>query len=268
MLCHRTKYLRWASRQLALWLIACLGLAYPAAAAPAHGVQLGVDLAFYSVRDDTLAPIAFSGPRFGVEPRYFGSLGSALISAGGRFGLGYVIDRAGARGASGSWGLHLAYLPLVSEGSWNVAVGPALGWDNARFWFAEWDDAHTYWIGTLWLGPGVRAWHWLSARWRVDLAAELALLGWQSRTPDGRRRKQETSDFSSLIVPATRDMRFGWLADWQVVRCSLELYRVRTAAPTPNGFGIGVELGLTRAAEPSLAFAFNTSLRASYTWSL
>lgn len=250
-------------------MASCLCFSRPAAAGPEHGPQLVLDSAWYTVRDDTLAPFASTGPRFVLELGYIGKLGRAFLLGDVRFGGAYVVDRGGERGVTLNWGMHLSYLPIVYEGGWQVAVGPALGWDNDNFFFIEWDDAHAYWIGTLWLGPGVHAWRWLSERWRVDLGGELGLLGWQSRTPTGRRRKQETSEnvFDTLIAPPTKDLEFGSMLDWQLARASVDFYYTHVRTDTPNGWGIGAELGLVRDADP-VAFAINASLRLSYTWSV
>lgn len=255
---------------LAFVLTSCLGLAGNARAEPHHGLAVGLDLGLQSVRDDTLAPVAFSGPQLLFVPRYFGQLGNGLLTGEARLGLGYVLDRADAEGATFAWGLRASYSFLVREGDWNVTVGPALGWSNDLFYLVDWDDGHGYWIGTVWLGPGARVWHWLMGLWRMDVGGEIALLGWQSRTPPGRRRKQEMGPdvLHSILQPPTRDLELGSLLDWQVAHVFLDFHRTYARSRVPNGWGVGGELAVSRAGSPELAFAFNASLRFSYTWGL
>jgi hypothetical protein len=103
----------------------------------------------------------------------------------------------------------------------------------------------------------------------MDLACDLALAGFQSRSPSGRRPKQETSnDLSLPFTDPTRDFEFGSVLDWQVLRGSIELYATRSRSITPNGWGIGSEIALQHASDPETASAFTASIRGSYTWGL
>jgi hypothetical protein len=234
-----------------------------------HGLQAGLDVGLHVFRDDVLVPLAFSGLRLAPVPRYFGAIGPGVLTADALLGLGYVLDREGAEGAALSWALHASYLFRLEEKRWRIAVGPATGWDNDVLVISDWDDAHEHWIGTLWVGPGVRAWRSLRGGFRVDLAGELALVGFQSRSPAGRRPKQETShDLSLPFTDPTRDFEFGSVLDWQVVRASIDFYATKKRAVTPNGWGIGSELAFMHASEPAPAVAFTASIRASYTWAL
>jgi hypothetical protein len=168
-----------------------------------------------------------------------------------------------------SWSLHARYFFLAHDGHFRLMVGPVLGTDNHVLLVSDWDDAHEHWIGTTWLGPGVRGQRWLSPAFRMDLSAEVALVGLQSRSPSGQRPKQET--FPDVTLPfrdSTRGAGLGSVFDWQVVRAAIELYATRARSTVPTGWGIGSEVMLSRASEPQLAFAFATTIRASYTWGL
>lgn len=248
-----------------------LGLALnaqQAQAQPPRNLYLGLDLAFQAVRDDTLVPLAFSGPRAAVVPRFLGQVGPGLLTAEARMGLGYALDREHAEALTLGWRLGASYLLPVHDASWHVALGPALGWENETFLLADWDDAHAYWIGARWLGPGVRGWRAVGAGWRLDLAGEAALIGLRSRPPAHRPHKQETSyDLLPYITSPSRDPQFGWIGDFQLLRASLEL--VRSAAEgVPAGWGFGAELGLLRASEPAPAFSFSASLRMFHAFNL
>jgi hypothetical protein len=245
----------------------CFALSSGAQAEPRHAVQAGLDLGYYAFRDDVLVPLALGGPGLALSPRYFGALGPGLFEGGARAGFAYVLDREGVEGAMGRWGWHGKYLLPVREGRWRILCGPVLASDNEVLVTSDWDDAHEHWIGTNWLGPGVRAWRLLRGSWRVDIAGEVALLGLQSRSPSGRRPKQET--FNDVTLPfrdPVREPTFGSIFDWQLVRGSVEFYSTRVRSAVPTGWGVGSEVMFTRATEPALAFAFAASLRASYTW--
>ncbi|HVZ31063.1 MAG TPA: hypothetical protein VG963_01475, partial [Polyangiaceae bacterium] len=166
------------------------------------------------------------------------------------------------------WRLGASYSLPVHDGSWHVAVGPALGWENETFFLADWDDAHAYWIGARWLGPALRGWCQIGAGWRMDLAGEAALVGLLSRPPALRRHKQETSyEVLPYFTSPSRDPELAWIGDFQLLRASLELVRSGASAE-PDGWGFGGELGLLRADDPAPAFAFSASLRLFHAFNL
>ena len=119
------------------------------------------------------------------------------------------------------------------------------------------------------MGPGLRGWTWLNDDWRLDLAGEVALLGWQSRPPEYRRHKQETSyELLPYFTQPTRDLEFGSIADWQVLRFSVELFESPAPRRAPYGWGFGSELAWVHANDPRPAFGFSASLRVSYGFDL
>jgi hypothetical protein len=252
-------------------LAVCLWVCLPALAqSPRHSIQAGIDVAAQSVRDDTLVPLAHTGLRLALAPRYFGDVGGGLLLAQGRFGLGYVVGRYGEEGLTFTWGLHAsALLPLSENAAGAVTLGPALGWDNETFLFGDWDDAHPYWIGTLWLGPRAHAWRWLSDGWRMDLDGQIGLFGFFSRPAAYGRVKQETSyNVLRFYGWPTHDLELGWIGDFQVMRAAIDFYRTRSRSRVPTGFGLGSEIGFARASSPDPAFSVEISLRLSYTWGL
>jgi hypothetical protein len=110
---------------------------------------------------------------------------------------------------------------------------------------------------------------WLSARWRLDFDGQFALFGTLSRPPAYRMMKQETSyDILPFLGFPTQDPEFAWLADFQIVRLSVDFRRMRARARVPTGLALGGELAFARAVEPSPAVSFETTFRLSYAWGL
>jgi hypothetical protein len=253
----------------AVFMAAAL-LAAPAAPAPREAIEAGLEVGVQVARDDALVPLAHTGPRLALAPRYYGEFGPELLIAEGRLGAGIIVARYGEAGLTFSWRLQLSPLFRLEESSNAfLYLGPTLAFDHETFFFADWDDAHAYWIGARWLGPRVHGARWLSARWRLDFDGQVALFGTLSRPPAYRLRKQETSeDILSVLGFPTQDPELAWLADFQIVRLSVDFRRMRARARVPTGLALGAELAFARAVEPSPAFSFETTFRLSYAWGL
>lgn len=252
---------------LAFGLSAVTRLALPASR---HAIQAGFDVAAQSMRDDSLVPLAHTGLHLAVAPRYFGDFGRELLLADASLGMGYVVGRFGEMGLTFTWRVGASPLFRAYESARAaVFVGPTFALDNETFFFGDWDDAHTYWIGARWIGPRAHGWRWLGGRWRLDFDGQFALFGALSRPPALRLHKQETSwNVPRFYSWPLDDPSFGWLADFQLVRAAVDFYRTRSRARVPTGFGIGGEFAFTRAVEPAPAFSARLTCRLSYTWGL
>lgn len=247
-----------------------LCLAAFAQARPRHSLGGAVGIGVHSARDDTLVPLAHTGPRLALSPRYFGDLGFGLLFADGRFAMAYVLGAEGEEGLTSIWGLHAGLLFQLDAGANHaLSLGPAFGWDNETFYFGDWDDAHAYWLGTLWLGPRMHNYRRLNERWRADFDVQIALLGFFSRPPAYRYHKQETSDdVLAYFEWPTHDLRPGWFGDFQVLRASIEFFRSKRRGPVPTGLGLGVETSFSHASSPDDVLSFEALARCSYTWEL
>jgi hypothetical protein len=225
-----------------------------------------LDIAFRSVRDDLLVPFAFTGPQFSLIPRYLGFVGPGLVDAQLRLGFAPVFDRFGHNGKAATYGLRAGYFFILSEGKVGWALGPVLGWDYEMFEPDSWDDAHGYWLGTRWLGPGVRTWRRLEAGYRLAFSADVSVIGFESRPPTYRYNKQDaTTHFVWYFSEPTKNAEFGWVPNFQVLRLAGEIHR--GGERVPSSWGLGSELSFTHAAEPASAFAFQMSLQVSHAWS-
>ncbi|HSO38847.1 MAG TPA: hypothetical protein VLT33_40230, partial [Labilithrix sp.] len=237
----------------------------PRTAVAQQALALGTALGVRAVREDSIVPRASTGPSLHVLGRFLGTYRSVVVDAGLRFGFAALFDRDGHPAAAISHGLRLAALPIVKSDAdrWSLAVGPTLVWSTDAVWFAKWDDAHAYWLGRRWLGPGARAWRSLSSGWRMDLSGELSLVGLESRPPAYRTNKQDAlTHLSYYFADVNRSAEAGWLLDWQAVRVALDLHRSRGDRGTtvPSGFGLGVEARFDHTERPAAAYLFETTL--------
>jgi hypothetical protein len=261
-------------------LTAVLSIAGAFAARNAHGdaqsvrgqsLIVGAMVGARSVRDDILVPLASTGPALTLSTRFLGTAGAAVVDAEFRLGGAMVFDRNARPGIAIGHGMRLAYLPVVNPSSarWSFAVGPAVVWDSDVFWLAKWDDAHAYWLGRRWLGPGARIWREVAPGTRIDIAAELSVLGFESRPPSYRQNKQDAlTHIDFYFAGVNRDPTFGWLADFQAVRLAVDVHRFDRPSTVPNGWGLGVEARLMHSRQPENAFTFETSIRFERAWGM
>jgi hypothetical protein len=235
---------------------------------PSHAIGAEIALVASAVRDDLLVPHAQSGGGLSLGLEYLGHLGPGFLDGAARVGLAAGADRLGAVGAALEQGLGLRYvLPVASPGAWRVAAGPAVGADADVFLFGDWDDAHGYWMGSTWLGPAGRAWRPVGARWRLDLAGELALVGLVSRPPAYRENKQDALDSPRFyFVHAYEGAEPSWIGQWQLARLRLELSRARSQSFVTRAWRFGIEARVARAAQPEPAFALALKLVVAKGW--
>lgn len=267
---------RWA-------LAAALGLAAPMFASPAVTAETAetarparvlsatMELGIRSARDDLIVPRASTGPGFGGAGQFLGTFGPGLLDTQLRLRFAGLFDRDGRPAAGISHALRLGYLPIwrVARTSWSVAAGLLLAWETDVLWLAEWDDAHTYWMGRRFLGVGARTWRPIGTRWRVDASAAMNLLGFESRPPAYRHNVQDgLTRFDYYLAHVHRRAKFGSLFNWQTLELGAQFSRSTKDAPTSIGWSLGGELRLLHAARPAMAFLFETNLRLSHGWDL
>lgn len=231
------------------------------------GTKIGVRAA----RDDTLVPIASTGPTLDFYGRFLGSLGHSLVDTELRLGAGVLFDRDRRPALAFSHGMHVAVLPIVHRDAeaWTFAVGPLLAWETDIFFFAKWDDAHGYWMGRRFLGASARAFRSVSPRLRLDIAGELSLVGLESRPPERRLNKQDAMTHPSyFFADVNRDAELGWLADFQAFRLDIDLHRVDRKGMVPSGFGIGLGTRVAHSSRPASAFLIETTIRLEHAWSV
>jgi len=234
-------------------------------------LSAGVDVGFRSARDDLIVPLASSGPSLGFGERFVGAVGPGLLDTGVRFELGALFDRAGHPAASIFHALRLAYLPIaVSRPSgWSLALGPALVWETDVLWLRSWDDAHAYWLGRRYLGFSARAFRPLVPSWRVELLAELNLLGFESRPPAYRYKNEDAlTQVAFYFADVNRAASFGSVMDWQAFRLEADVCRTLAPGSRKRGKSLGIEARLAHTDAPAQAFVFELNLRYAYVWDL
>jgi hypothetical protein len=248
-------------------------MAPSAIAAPPEGRTLtaGVDLGVRSARDDLIVPLASSGPTLGFGARYVGAAGPALFDAGIRFELGALFDRSGHPAAAVFHGFRVAYLPIAvgRPTGWSLAVGPALVWETDVLWLRSWDDAPAYWLGRRYLGVSARAWLPRAPTWRIELLAELNVLGVESRPPPYRYDNEDAlTQLGFYFTGVNRDATFGSVLDWQALRLEADICRTLGPDSRKKGSSLGVEARLAHTDAPAPAFVFELNVRYAYAWDL
>jgi len=234
-------------------------------------LSAGVDVGFRSARDDLIVPLASSGPTLGLSERFLGALGPGLLDTGIRFQFGALFDRSGHPAASIFHALRLAYLPVAVSRprAWSFALGPALVWETDVLWLRTWDDAHAYWLGRRYLGLSARAWRPLAPSWRLELMAELNLLGFEARPPAYRLQNEDAlTQVAFYFADVNRAQRFGSVFDWQALRIEADVCRTLAPGSRKRGKSLGLEARLAHTDAPLAAFVFELNLRYAYAWDL
>ncbi|HYQ46586.1 MAG TPA: hypothetical protein VER11_31675 [Polyangiaceae bacterium] len=262
-------------RQRAGVLLACSGVlsAAPAIAdtTNSRALSVGVDLGFRAARDDLIVPLASSGPTLGFGGRFLGKAGPGLVDTGIRFEFGALFDRYNHPAAGVLHALRLGYLPLARTrpSDWSLALGPLLVWETDVLWLRSWDDAHAYWIGRRYLGLAVRLFRPLWPTWRLDVSAEINLLGFEARPPGYRLQNQDAlTQVAFYFADVNRDAKFGSVFDWQALRLEADLSRTLGPRGKLGGNSFGVETRLAHSASPASAFVFELNLRYAYAWNM
>lgn len=263
-----------AVRASGAWAVIFALLATPrlALAAPeGRSLSAGVDVGFRTARDDLIVPLASSGPTLGFGERFLGALGPGLLDTSIRVQLGALFDRSGHPAASIFHALRLAYLPVVMSrpSAWSLALGPALVWETDVLWFRTWDDAHAYWLGRRYLGLSARAWRPLSPSWRLELTAELNLLGLEARPPAYRYQNEDAlTQVAFYFADVNRAPSLGSVFDWQALRLEADVCRTLVPASRKQGKSLGLEARFAHTDAPAAAFVFELNVRYAYAWDL
>jgi hypothetical protein len=236
-----------------------------------RSLSAGVDVGFRSARDDLIVPLASSGPSLGFNERFLAALGPGLLDTGIRFQMGALFDRYGHPAASIFHALRLAYLPvaLSRPNAWSLALGPALVWETDVLWLRNWDDAHAYWLGRRYLGISARAWRPLAPTWRLELLAELNLVGLESRPPAYRLHNEDAlTQVAFYFADVNRAPSLGSVFDWQALRLEADVCRTLSPGFRKQGKSLGLEARLAHTNAPLAAFVFELDVRYAYTWDL
>jgi hypothetical protein len=255
----------WALRRTSCVLVALL---LPASAGGVeHAVGAELALVGAASRDDILVPHAHSGGGLALGIQTLHELGPGVLDVAARFGMVVAADRIGAMAAVFEHGVGARYtVPIARLGAWRLALGPAIGLDADASYFADWDDARGYWMGSSWLGAAARAWRPVGAGWRLDGAGELGVVGLISRPPERRIAKQDPMDLGYYLIDVYREPEPAWLGSWQLARVRVEVSPTRATSSITSAWRFGVELRVARADEPRPAFALGVKLVAAKAW--
>jgi hypothetical protein len=259
----RCSKLRWS-------LAALLAALLATASAPVHAehvLQAGLGLTSTSVREDLLAPLAFTGPKLDLSARYAVLARPHRIESELLLGIGMLENRFDHGAAQLSHGLALSYLHELSEDpARRFALGGIVRWHDELSYLYSWDDAHAWWLSTLTLGVLARHELQLGGAVALESRGELALLGLMGRpTTRYRLNKQDALEDVGYHLD-----RLG--AGTQVVAAwDLQALRLETIARfrgahelTGEGFGVGLQAAVARTGEPAPYAVLSVGLLLAY----
>jgi len=256
----------------AVAVVALLTATRAVATAPeGRSISAGVDVGFRSARDDLIVPVASSGPALGFGGRFLGAVGPGLLDTSIRFEVAALFDRSWHPAASVFHALRIAYLPMAVSrpDRWSLAVGPGLVWETDVLWLRSWDDAHAYWLGRRYLALSARAWRPLAPTRRLELMAELNVLGFESRPPAYRYQNEDAlTQVGFYFVDVNRGATFGSVLDWQALRLEADLSRTLAPGARKRGSSLGLEARVAHTDAPAQAFVFELNVRYAYAWDL
>lgn len=233
--------------------------AQPAVAA-GRAVELSAGLEVESVRDDLLVPLAFSGPGAAFGVGLVVPLGPGTLVSRAGFGFAVVFDRLGFFGGALRYGADVSW--LVPLGSSGVDLGLTLALDTRVNYFYRWDDAHSYWLGTQWLGPAVRARRSLGHSLSLTVLGQLAAVGFAGRPPPDRLVKQEGVDRFAYYFSAPH-------TDERLVSVDrLQLFRLEGALEWSSGWALVLQLRSTSSqlSAPTFALSATAAVRRTIPW--
>jgi hypothetical protein len=220
-----------------------------------------------SARDDTLTPLAFTGPTSGLALRYARRLGPGWVEGDARGELGVLFNRFGHQAFQLHYELGGAYLQPVArltEGA--VALGGVARAINDLSYLASWDDAHGYWLAAATLGPAVRGSVPLGPRARLEWGGDVTLLAVASRPPERRLNKQDAlTHLDYFVGRVADDPHLATPLSLQQGR--LEVAVRRAGAPDVGKWRLAGELRFARHGGPQPYLAVYTGLAVARAWS-
>lgn len=239
-------------------LLTAVLLSTNAAGARERAVDLSAGVQVESVRDDLLVPLTFSGPGLSLSAGLRLPLGPGTLLTRLGFGFSVVFDRLGFFGGALRYGVDGTWLMPLGA---NVDLGLTLALDTRVNYFYRWDDAHSYWLGSQWLGPAVRVHRPLGAM-QLSVLAQAAAIGFVGRPPALRFVKQEGVDrFAYYFSTPYLDERF-------VAVDQLQLVRLEATLTTASGWALLVQLRATatRVSAPTFALGASVGVSRALSW--
>jgi hypothetical protein len=223
-----------------------------------------------SARDDTLVPIAFTGPFVSLGARYalIGEVHS--FEAELNLGLGVLVNRFDDIAAHFGHTLAAGYLYAFDRGpSSRSAVGAVLRARSEISYLASWDDAHGYWLATLAIGPALQLARPLGRGVWLEGRGELALFGLRSRPPGYRINKQDALSQAGFYFDRLFESAevFSPLDVQQFELEALARFR-RAGEPLGSGFGLGLGASFHRAIDPQPYAVLHTQVTVAYGFEL
>jgi hypothetical protein len=256
---------------LAVLVLTAGARAEDAPALTRHALGGSIGLRGDAVRDDLLVPLAFAGPGLQFLASYRGWVGPGVLNARADLGVAIVFNRFGHPGLTMSYGALADWtLTVLRANTWHISLGPALALDSRESVLLSWDDAHGYWLGSQWLGPAARFMGQVSSTWRLEASAAMALVGFESRPPSYRYKKQETRPgVGFLFTQPEQSEKLVMLDQLQVFRLELALRRATyNRFDVGRGWAFGLDFRMASTTTPATNINLSACLFAGRSWGL
>jgi hypothetical protein len=165
---------------------------------PSHLFRISIAGVHYQVKDQLVAPLRWDGTGGALGFSYLTSSKWLINEFNFQIPVGILSNRYDHRGYA--WEINVSYTglhkiqPSIMQG--NLSLGMQIRWDANCQFYADWDDAHLYWLNVYDLGPVLKWSKDYSASW-ITISMHLPLFALFSRPPEN-----QIFDQADLILPS------------------------------------------------------------------
>lgn len=227
------------------------------------GIYVGSGIASY--REDLLVPLGFHGLGLSLGSVYTRRTEKDLVHIRLRFGLGYLKNRYSHEAwvmmleVRPSWLRKFAEHQLYGE-FWGGICFPL---QINNLFIESWDDAHLYWLTAHSLGVATEWQKKISGKSNAVFRVETPLLGFVSRPPEYRYKKQEAlTHWTFHITEPNRSLHLETLNTYRALFIQMLFSREMLCSL----FNLGLEFEYKYCSKPQKIWGLNTSILLSYQW--
>ena len=230
-----------------------------------HYLGVHLNSGLYSYREDLLVPLGFHGPGFSLGAVYTYQSEKNRVHVRLRLGMGHMTNRYSHE----AWGLfpelHSSWLRTLAEphrwgGFW---IGVCYHTRMNNLFIESWDDSHLYWLTSHSLGISVEWQKELSKKNGAVIRVESPVIGFVSRPPVYRYKKQEPlNHWTYHFTEPNRNLHIVTCDTYRAL--FLQMLFVRKIRS--GQLNLGIEFQYAYYQKPEKIWGLNTSAVISYQW--